>query len=526
MNRTALLLTLFVAAFTVACSGGGSTPTPPPPTGGFTNADLKGQYAFIMSGVDSTNFFFLGRVGSFTADGNGNITGGVEDFSGVTAGPGPGLMFTSSTYSIQADGRGTINLTNATGTLIFSVTLLSRFQGYIVETDLNATTSGTFTLQNSADFSTTALSGGYVFDATGIDPGGNPDSIVGQLTPSGTNGGGPVGGVLDENDSANASGPLAVTGGSYSLDSTYGTSNGRGFLSVIAGGNTYSFTFYIVDSTRIRMIETPTLASGIRLGDAVLQTNPPTANTQFTGSFVYLQGGQSITGPVTRVGRFTANNGVLSSIALNSNDSGTAARVPNGSLSAMTYQIDPNYPGSGRGTATFTDSKLGTYSYIFYMNTPSQGVIQDNSQNIVADGTILAQTGGPFTNTSLAGKYGFNFSGVGSNGSTGATAEEDYVGQLALSSSSSNNVSGAADFSSFSSNQGVFLNIVVNGQGLTIQGDGTTATGNSNTLQLKFNTNPSSTLNFAAYIVNPQTMFVAGTDKDHVIAGALAQQSK
>jgi acetamidase/formamidase len=160
------------------------------------------------------------------------------------------------------------------------------------------------------------------------------------------------------------------------------------------------------------------------------------------------------------------------------------------------------------------------------MISPTQGVIQDISPNIVADGTILAQSGGPFTTTSLAGNYGFNLSGVSSNSSTGVTAEEDYVGQLALSAGSSNNVSGASDFSEFSSNNGVFLNIVVNGAGLSIQGDGTTATGNSNTLQLKFNTTPTSTLNFAAYIVNTNTMFVAGIDNNRVISGTLTQQTK
>jgi len=525
MNRTVLLATLFVAAFVAACSGGGSGPTPPPPTGGFTNADLKGQYAFIMTGTDSSTFSFLGRVGSFTADGVGNITGGVEDINSVANGPAT-LLFTSSTYSIQADGRGTINLTNATGTLIFSVTLLSRFQGYIVETDLNATTSGTFNLQNSADFTLGALSGGYVFDASGIDLNLNPDSIVGQFTTTGA--GGTVStGVVDKNDSATASGPLVVTNGIYTLDATYGASNGRGLISITAGGYTYAYIFYIVDSTRIRMLENPSATSGLTLGDAVLQTNPPTTNGGFTGSFALLQGGQSVSGPVTRIGRFTSDsNGGLNSIALDTNVAGSTSRAPDGTLSAMTYQIDPNYPGSGRGTATFTDSKLGTYSYIFYMSSASQGVIQDISNGVVADGTLLAQTGGPFTNTSMAGNYGFNLSGVSSNSQTQATAEEDYVGQLVLASGGSNNVTGAADFSEFSSNNGVFLNVVVNGQGLSIQGDGTTATGGDNTLQLKFNASPSSTQNYAAYIVNPTTMFVACTDSNRVTAGALTQQSK
>jgi hypothetical protein len=524
MNRGALVLTLFLAGFAAACSGG-STPTPPPPTGGFSNADLKGQYAFIMSGTDSATFSFLARVGSFTADGNGNITGGVEDVSSVANGAAT-LAFTNSTYSIQADGRGTINLTNSTGTLTFSVTMISPSQGFIVETDLNATASGTFNLQNANDFSLASLSGSYVFDTSGIDPSGSPDSIVGQFATNGS-GAGVTSGVVDENDNAKASGPLVVTNGIYSLDSTYGATNGRGSISITAGGITYSYFFYIVDNTRIRMLEVGSTTTGITVGDAVLQSNPPTANSGFTGSFVYLQGGSSNSGPITRLGRFTADgNGGLGSISLNTNDSGTAKRVPQGTVSAMTYAIDPNFPGSGRGTATFTDSQLGTYSYIFYMISPTQGVIQDISPNIVADGTILAQSGGPFTTTSLAGNYGFNLSGVSSNSSTGVTAEEDYVGQLALSAGSSNNVSGASDFSEFSSNNGVFLNIVVNGAGLSIQGDGTTATGNSNTLQLKFNTTPTSTLNFAAYIVNTNTMFVAGIDNNRVISGTLTQQTK
>ena len=108
MNRGALLLTLFVAAFAGACSGGGSTPPPPPPVGGFTNSSLKGQYSFTMTGQAPDGFF--ARVGSFIADGAGNITGGVEDVNTATLG-GQTLVFSASQYQINADGRGAINLT-------------------------------------------------------------------------------------------------------------------------------------------------------------------------------------------------------------------------------------------------------------------------------------------------------------------------------------------------------------------------------------------------------------------------------
>ena len=46
-NRLALFLALCFATFAAACGGGDSPPTPPPPTGGFSNASLKGQYAFF-----------------------------------------------------------------------------------------------------------------------------------------------------------------------------------------------------------------------------------------------------------------------------------------------------------------------------------------------------------------------------------------------------------------------------------------------------------------------------------------------
>src|SRR5712664_1308739 len=167
MNRLALIITLWIATAIVACGGSGSVPTPPPPTGSFSNASLNGQYAFSMSGADGVTGSFFARVGSFTADGHGNITAGIEDVNTVLDVPQT-LAFTSSTYSIQADGRGIINLTNSTGTLSFSVTMLSPSQGLIVQTDLNATASGTFVIQNVNSFTTAGISGTYVFDFSGL----------------------------------------------------------------------------------------------------------------------------------------------------------------------------------------------------------------------------------------------------------------------------------------------------------------------------------------------------------------------
>ena len=476
-----------------------------------------------MSGSNGPSGQFFARVGSFIADGNGNITGGVEDVSIFQTSAGT-LAFTASQYSVQADGRGVINLTNSTGTLTFSITMLSPSNGLIVETDGIATGSGTFALQNTNLFSTAGLSGAYVFDFSGLDSSRVPDSIVGQFVSTGS--GSLSSGLLDENDGASLSGPQGFAGGAnYSMDAVNGATFGKGNMTFVANGVTFNYIFYIVDSGHVHFLEN-SLAGALTVGDAVAQSSVPTTNSTFTGNFVYMASGSGSTGPIASIGRFTADgNGGLNSVIGDTNYAGTIAKIPSGTLSASTYTVDTANAGTGRGMLTFTDSHLGTFQYIFYLSSSSSGVLQNVSKNSVADGSLVFQTAGPFTNTSLAGNYGLNFSGISSNSSTTVTAEEDFVGQIVLSSASSNNVSGAVDFSEFSSNQGVFPNIVVSGNGLTIGGDGTTAGGTRNALSLKINSSPSATLNFAPYIVNSQTIFIAGMDSDRTVTGIISVQA-
>src|SRR5262249_10878872 len=195
----------------------------PPPTGNFSNASLKGQYAFFMSGTHVDTGAFFARIGSFTADGNGNITTGLEDVD--VTGPQT-IPFAPSTYTILANGRGTVNFT-ASGTTPYSVTMLSTTEGLIVETDGFATASGRFFLQNPSTFAS-GFSGNYAFNVSGVDFNsggfGVPDSIVGQLI---SNGSGGLGGLLDENDDANPTGPRPLTSGSFQVDANNNTDFGR-----------------------------------------------------------------------------------------------------------------------------------------------------------------------------------------------------------------------------------------------------------------------------------------------------------
>jgi hypothetical protein len=315
------------------------------------------------------------------------------------------------------------------------------------------------------------------------------------------------------------------------VDAANNATFGRGTMTFVAGGTEYHFIYYVVNGSRLVLIEDSSFSGVLTVGTTIAQSSVPTTNATFNGGFAFVTSGSGISGPLTRIGRFTASgSGGLTSVFADTNDNGTTAQVPKGSLSATTYSIDGNFPGSGRGTLTFTDSSLGTYSFVFYLSSASGGVIQDvtltNSGGNVGDGLLQLQTGAPFNLAGLAGDYGLNFSGISQNTSTVATAEEDYVGHITVNSSSAGgNVTGAVDFSEFSSNQGVFLNIAVSGSGLTIGGDGSTSSGMRNALSLKLAGNPSSTLNFVPYIVDSQHMFVAGTDGNRVISGIITLQN-
>jgi len=114
------------ALWAAACSGGGQTVPPPPPLGKYSNASLNGQYAFVTAGevLAGTTATSLARVGSFTADGQGHITGGVEDVN-AEGQVSNAVAITGGSYTVKADGRGFMNLIFAQSSIDFGIVLTS-----------------------------------------------------------------------------------------------------------------------------------------------------------------------------------------------------------------------------------------------------------------------------------------------------------------------------------------------------------------------------------------------------------------
>jgi hypothetical protein len=337
MKRLALLVSLALASLTTACGGGGSNPGPPPPPppgAKFSNASLAGQYAFSMTGTESCGGqgSLFGRAGTFTADGNGNITTGLEDVN-VCTGVAT-IPFTGGTYSIGADGRGVVALTNSTGTTNYSITLSTATAGSITQTDVAVTASGTFDRQNSAAFANAAIAGGYMFDFKGVDVSGpaasavvNPASIVGRFDADGS--GNVSNGLYDSNIGGTLSGQQSFATGAFcQIDATTsGSGYGRG-TAHLAGQD---FAFYLVDATRLKLVGTSFPSAYI--GDAFAQQNTAFTVASLSGNFAFLIGGSGSSVPIATAGRFTADgSGNITNVVVDENSNGVVTLLPNGTV--------------------------------------------------------------------------------------------------------------------------------------------------------------------------------------------------
>jgi hypothetical protein len=527
MNRLLLILVVAGVAWTTSCSGGSSVNPPPPPATGFSNASLKGSYVFSMTGTTLDNTFgtsSFSRVGVFIADGGGGIlaTGGVQDVQ--MFGGHNNFNITGGSYVVNSDGRGTLNLTDSIGTVQYSIALISSTGGYLVDmiTGETETASGSFSLQSATAMAT----GTYAFDFSGIVPDNSGDSvsIVGDLIPTAVGSGTfATNSFWDVNDAGVLSGKTPISGGSYASD---GSGTGRGIANI--GG--LDFVYYVIDSQHVEFmgIDADASAPGTILGAATAQLagTPNDVSAFNSSSFVFVIGGSNVSdgGPHTRAARLTATGGALSAILLDDNNEGSVTSVPaTGVLNTGTVTLDGD--GSGRGTFTFTQNASNTFTFIFYLSSATTGVIQDVSSVTsggltttieIADGTLLAQTGAPFSSSSLATNYAFNWSGV-------STSQEDFVGQFAPATASPN---GQVDFNEFG--QGTqFVNNPFNGV-ITFGADGGTGSmGNHNTFVAGISGTPSTTINYWAYVANPSTILVMGTQNGgkRLIAGVLTAQT-
>jgi hypothetical protein len=547
MNRLSTALVAAAALWTAACGGGGATINPPPPTGNYSLASLNGTYAFVTSGEvitsSSNSATPFSRTGSFTANGSGGITGGVYDVVNAggssTISSSPIAIMSGSSYTVNADGRGTLTFNVNSGgvpsTVNFGLVLTTAIacpgppctvtDGLMMDETASAnqasTGSGNFVLQTTSTFAT-GVSGSYVFDFSGLD--GNqpsaPESLVGQFVASG---GVITSGIEDANDNfALTNGAIS---GNFAPDPANSATSGRGTATV--AGQTYAF--YIVDSTRIRFVSINANGVGPMLvGDAVSQPSVPPAPS---GGFAFLVAGSSANGGLTRVARFDtcapcAGPGpAVSKLLMDVNNAGSEIEFGPSALTNASINYDST---TGRGVVSFQSSTTNVYSFVFYLSSATSGVIQEVSPNdtspafAVADGTIAAQSGSPFTSSNITGPYALNWSGLVTSG--GQFANQDEEDLLAQETIKSLNLSGTYDLFQFT---GVTLGTDLGSMGAINFNGGDGTGGDGKSAAMNFNLSNASPVHLVVYFVNPQLAFFANRDNNgaqRIVAGILKAQ--
>lgn len=420
MALSAIASALFIS------SCGSSSSLAKPNNQGYSNSNLSGTYVFSSSGVDATNVAFLAAVGTVTADGNGNITGGMIDINGFSLSGPISTAITSGTYSVSSDGRGKATIQFSGGPATFDFVLTSSAGGLVTEFDGNGTGSGTLDLQTAG-----SLTGAYSFGLAGATASGAPLAAVGTFEISASHAQGQsTNGLIDIN--SNGTAPGGAAGLTLAATVTAG-SPGTATLVALNGGSTvatYNFDVYTVDDTHLKFIETDT--GEIMAGDAFTQqTSIP------NGVYAYAMDGlDNGSAPLALAGFITAGSGSAISTGLEDyNDAGTTGQVTGFGGSYTSFS-------GGRTELTLNgiyNGVSGTNSDVTFAAYPSSGGIEllEIDDAGITGGVALPQ--GSATALGSSQGYGLNISAINAGNGSGAFEEDDIAEFVTNSSGSSFN---------------------------------------------------------------------------------------
>ena len=359
--------------------GGGNT--------GFSNAILNGQYVFSQKGLsitqDLTAVDFFSEGGVFTADGNGNLTNIIDEFTQS------GQFFTTfgapltGTYHINNDGTGLLTFNfGGNSSSNFRITFTDTSHFYLIQQDLAATGAGSGEKQLATAF-TPAASDNFIFAGHDLSVG---SSRVGLLNFNG----GAISGVED----------LLFVGGSATSPSFTGNitqapdANGRGKISLSDGS---FFVFYVVSSDKFRLLS---FSASLELGVAEKQTGGPFSNASLAAGNSYVFGSSG----ETTVAAGIHSAGVFTTDGVHTVTSGATDFVQDGAIFAnvaVQNTSDYSLASNGRGVLNLDLANVGTNQKIFWMVSGTRAYFLVNSSTTLEDGTFSQQQGVPFTNAGL-----------------------------------------------------------------------------------------------------------------------------
>jgi len=418
---------------------------------------LNGNYTFTIDGYNTPgnpapspcqNPGSVGpfkMVGSFVADGNGNVTGVVDlNCANLTPNTGPPTNVTfKGTYSIQPNGLGTMTIIpTLNAPFDLSLAISSTGGGRLILNNESSNCgglnngcylpmswgAGAINVQNPADVSLQQIGGSYASGFSGVDPSLNRYAgagmyLINQLGRLSST-------FADANDNGVLSSPL-TSGVLFTPD----PNTGRGTAKFISGGLQTNWVYYVTSANELTFMEVDNLlttpGANLVLQTMLRQATLPFGNSTLNGVSVVRTSGLSHTDKQKRrlqgggttdvvLGLFTADGNGNGSVSLDENNGGT--------LTQQTYQGTYSVAPSGR--VTLTGFGNGTPPIFYLVNQNEAFVLGQDSS--VASGFLVPQGGAPFSNASATGAYwGGNYMPVTMNVTDSVTmAFTDGAGNL------------------------------------------------------------------------------------------------
>lgn len=374
---------------------------------------MGGNYTFSINGFDNAGPVIM--IGSFVADGNGNIIG-VLDLNSAGGIPRANVSF-RGTYFIQPDdGLGTMTLTPTLNPPFdVSVAISSTGDGRLVleneSTNCgnkpggcylpNTWGTGAITRQNPADLSFQQIAGNFASGFSGVDPSLNRFAGAGAYQIGLT---GNLQGILDTNDAGTLKNSLPTAGTLFAPDS----STGRGTAIFVTGGVNSNWVYYVTSASDLNFLSADPVSGGANLVQQTMlrQDSASFDNTSLNGVSVFRTSGiaqsrdkskrqaPAAGAPDVVLGLLTTDGAGNGSISYDENNGGTLTQQQ---TAQGTYSVASN------GRVTLTGFGGGTPP-IFYLVSKNQAFIVGQDASVAA-GYFLGQFGGPFSNTSTLGNY-------------------------------------------------------------------------------------------------------------------------
>ena len=407
--------TLLVAA---GCGGGGNNGGGGGGGGGgngsFTNASLKGQYAFTLRGLgtpDLVNGFFFVEGGVFTSDGAGHLTAITDDFiENFTQSLN---IQTTGTYFINTDGSGELTFNFGSSPAKYRVTLSDASHFYMVEDEGFNTSAGTGEKQDTTAFAAVP-SGTFVVQTHDLV---EENSKVGVMTINA----GQISGTGDVLSGGTLTSPVTLSGTAQAP----GTATGRGTVTIVDDTGTSNYVYYVVNSRKLRLLNADA-ATSLGLGQAEAQTGGPFTAASLNGGFVFGSAGETtFVSGIHSVGLFAADGaGHITAGSFDFVQDGTPTTGVTLAANPLSgYTVD----SSGRAIVDLNLSTGLTNEKRMFLVSPSRAYFLVNDPINVEDG-ILDKQAGTFSNSSLNGQASFFMDGF--DASAVPAAFKDRVGTL------------------------------------------------------------------------------------------------